>query len=151
MTELRSWGAPPVLTERAELVVAELAANAVLHRRLPGRDFRLALAYAPSAQHLRVEVTDARGDRQPHAPAHEARTETEGIDGVEGIKGGGRGLLLVDALCDLWDCVPCPPAGKTVVAELSSPEGDGPLGRAPTLLPPASPYAVSDFDTRGAS
>nr|WP_309074939.1 hypothetical protein [Streptomyces sp. NWU339] len=35
MTELRSWSAPPDLTERAELVVAEPAANAatpVCHR-----------------------------------------------------------------------------------------------------------------------
>ncbi|WP_406724947.1 hypothetical protein [Streptomyces sp. GD-15H] len=30
VTELHSWGAPQDLTERAELVVAELAANAAL-------------------------------------------------------------------------------------------------------------------------
>jgi anti-sigma regulatory factor (Ser/Thr protein kinase) len=37
VTELRSRGASQDLTERAELVVAELAANAVLHGRVPGR------------------------------------------------------------------------------------------------------------------
>ncbi|WP_420713400.1 ATP-binding protein, partial [Streptomyces sp. NRRL WC-3549] len=50
-TELRSWGAPQDLTERAELVVAELASNAVLHGLVPGRCFRLTLAYDLSLIH----------------------------------------------------------------------------------------------------
>ncbi|MGW6137389.1 ATP-binding protein [Streptomyces sp. NPDC055140] len=110
VTELHSWRVLPDLTERAELVVAELAANAVLHGRVPGRDFRLALAYAPPAQHLRIEVTDARGDRQPRPPAHEPTS----------VEAGGRGLLLVAALADTWDCVPYPPSGKTVRALLTA-------------------------------
>ncbi|ROQ77022.1 anti-sigma regulatory factor (Ser/Thr protein kinase) [Streptomyces sp. CEV 2-1] len=110
VTELQSWDAPPDLTERAELVVAELAANAVLHGRVPGRDFRLALAYAPPTEHLRIEVTDARGDRRPELPPYEPAS----------LGDGGRGLLLVDALADHWDCAPYPPSGKTVRAELSS-------------------------------
>lgn len=55
VTELRLWGAPQDLTERAESVVAELAANAVLHGRLPGRCFRLTLVLTPSADRLRVK------------------------------------------------------------------------------------------------
>ncbi|MFC9670040.1 ATP-binding protein [Streptomyces sp. NPDC056949] len=109
VTELRSWHVLPDLTERAELVVAELAGNAVLHGCVPGRDFRLALAYSPPAQRLRIEATDARGDRQPRVPAHET---------TSAIEAGGRGLLLVAALSDRWDCVPYPPSGKSVRADL---------------------------------
>ncbi|MGQ4722134.1 ATP-binding protein [Streptomyces tunisiensis] len=65
MTELRSRGVSQDLTERAELVVAELAANAVLHGRVPGRCFRLTLVLDPAADRLRIEVSDARGDLRP--------------------------------------------------------------------------------------
>ncbi|MFF8594372.1 ATP-binding protein [Streptomyces sp. NPDC015220] len=110
VTELRSWGAPQDLTERAELVVAELAANAVLHGHVPGRCFRLSLLLDPAAGRLRVEVSDARGDLHPWpAPA-----DTE----PGALRTGGRGLTLVTALADHWDCVPYPPSGKTVRADL---------------------------------
>ena len=62
VAELRSWGAPQDLTERAELVVAELGANAVLHGHLPGRSFRLTLVFDPSAGRLRIEAAKARPD-----------------------------------------------------------------------------------------
>ncbi|MBK3597083.1 MULTISPECIES: ATP-binding protein [Streptomyces] len=109
-TELRTWGAPQDLTERAELVVAELAANAVLHGLVPGRCFRLTLAYDPAAGRLRVEVTDARGETHPQPPPADTEPGAPHT--------GGRGLLLVAALTDHWDCVPHPPGGKTVRAEL---------------------------------
>ncbi|MEU6624826.1 ATP-binding protein [Streptomyces litmocidini] len=112
LTQLRSWGAPQDLTERAEYVVAELAANAVLHGRLPGRSFRLSLAYDPSPGRLRVEVTDARGDRWPLP--HPASTAPERLHD------GGRGLTLVAALADYWETLPYPPSGKTVRAELTA-------------------------------
>ncbi len=107
LTELHFWGAPQGITERAEQVVAELAANAVLHGGLPGRDFRLGLALDASAGTLRVEVTDARGDRQPDV------TGRAGTD-------GGRGLSLVAALADGWGVTPYPPSGKTVWALLGT-------------------------------
>ncbi|MEV5430268.1 ATP-binding protein [Streptomyces sp. NPDC052701] len=112
VTELRSWGAPEDLTERAELVVAELAANAALHGRVPGRCFRLTLAFDPPAGHLRVEVTDARGELCPQIAT--------GAAGPGALRPGGRGLALVAALADHWDCVPHPPGGKTVRAVLST-------------------------------
>ncbi|MGW1094121.1 ATP-binding protein [Streptomyces sp. NPDC002596] len=111
VTELHSWGTPQDLTERAELVVAELAANAVLHGRVPGRCFRLTLAYDLAAGRLRVEVTDARGDLCPRIPPADAEPDA--------LHPGGRGLALVAALADHWDCVPHPPSGKTVRAELT--------------------------------
>ncbi|MFD7298866.1 ATP-binding protein [Streptomyces sp. NPDC059897] len=114
VTTLRSWGASSDLTERAELVVAELAANAVTHGRLPGRGFRMALMYAAVAGHLRIELTDARGDRLPHRRPTGTPLPTH-----------GRGLLLVSALCTHWETVAHPPGGKTVVAVLPVVAPDG--------------------------
>ncbi|BFO16347.1 ATP-binding protein [Streptomyces sp. KM77-8] len=115
VTELRSRGVSQELTERTELVVAELAANAVLHGRLPGRCFRLTLVLDPTAAHLRIEVSDARGDLHPHP------RPTSGAP--DPLPTGGRGLSLVTALADHWDCVPYPPSGKTVRAVLMTPAG----------------------------
>ncbi|WGP13333.1 ATP-binding protein [Streptomyces sp. SH5] len=111
VTQLHTWEAPQDLTERAELVVGELAANAVLHGLVPGRCFRLSLALEPTAGRLRVEVVNARGESPPRLPAAGA--------GPEALPDGGRGLLLVAPLSGRWECVPYPPGGKTVRAELS--------------------------------
>ncbi|MCF1593866.1 ATP-binding protein [Streptomyces muensis] len=106
--QLRAWPVPPSVTERAEQIVAELAANAALHGRVNGRDFRLTVALDATAGVLRIAVTDARGERIPSPPA-ECGTplDTE----------SGRGLLLVIALADRWGVEPYPPGGKTVWAE----------------------------------
>jgi anti-sigma regulatory factor (Ser/Thr protein kinase) len=103
------------VTERAERIVAELAANAALHGHLPGRDFRLRVTYtrslATAAGLLRIEVTDARGERLPVLrlrPSPEVDDES------------GRGLLIVSALADRWGTDPYPPSGKTVWAECDS-------------------------------
>ncbi|MDQ0834015.1 anti-sigma regulatory factor (Ser/Thr protein kinase) [Streptomyces achromogenes] len=115
VSQLRSWDAPHDLTERAEIVVAELAANAVLHGRLPGRSFRLTLVFDAPAGRLRIDVTDARGDRGPQPrPATAASSDTA-------LHTNGRGLALVTAIADRWDCIPYPPAGKTVRAVLTTP------------------------------
>jgi anti-sigma regulatory factor (Ser/Thr protein kinase) len=116
VAELRTWHVPRVLTERAEIVVAELAANAVAHGRVPGRCFRLALVLDPSARLLQVEVTDARGDLLPRIPAADAEPDA--------LRVGGLGLSLVAALADRWDTVPYPPSGKTVRAILTTPAAE---------------------------
>jgi anti-sigma regulatory factor (Ser/Thr protein kinase) len=119
VTELLSWEVPQDLAERAELVVAELAANAVLHGHVPGRCFRLALTYDRAAGRLLVEVTDARGESKPRPPAPDAGPDS-GTETAP-LRTGGHGLTLVTSLADHWDCVPHPPGGKTVRAVLTSP------------------------------
>ncbi|RRQ76192.1 hypothetical protein CQW39_23000 [Streptomyces griseofuscus] len=107
--QLDAWGWPPACTvsESAALVVAELTANAVTHGCAQGRGFRLGLTVeGPDAGTLRVEVTDARGDRAPRP-----RTTAP-----EPIAESGRGLLLVEALSTRWGWEPWPPSGKTVWA-----------------------------------
>ncbi|MGV9786484.1 ATP-binding protein [Streptomyces sp. NPDC003435] len=99
--QLRSWGLP---WEAAAQVVAELAANAATHGRLPGRSFRIALRV--DNRTLRIEVTDTRGDRRP--VRREPGAEDE----------GGRGLLLVAALADRWGVADDRFPRKIVWAEL---------------------------------
>ncbi|MFI1537407.1 ATP-binding protein [Streptomyces anandii] len=106
--QLRTWPVSAGVTERAEQIVAELAANAALHGRVGNRDFRLALTLDPRAGLLRIAVTDARGECRPSPP-------TEGPTSLDAES--GRGLLLVDALADRWGVEPYPPGGKTVWAE----------------------------------
>ncbi|MFF9567079.1 ATP-binding protein [Streptomyces sp. NPDC014685] len=113
VTQLRTWGAPQDLTERAEIVIAELAANAALHGFVPGRSFRLTLMFDASSGRLRVDVTDARGERPPRFPCEDAASGA--------LHTGGRGLALVAAFSDCWETLPHPPGGKTVRAELSTP------------------------------
>ncbi|GAA1569864.1 ATP-binding protein [Streptomyces globosus] len=91
----------------AAQVVAELAANAVTHGRVPGRGFRLRLRTGPGPT-LRIEVSDTRAEAVP-------RCEPSVPDaGAE----CGRGLLLVSALASRWGIDRGPVPLKTVWAEL---------------------------------
>ncbi|MFF7868344.1 ATP-binding protein [Streptomyces qaidamensis] len=101
---MRTREMPHGVTEAAEHLVAELAANAATHGRLPGRDFRLVLR--TRSKTLRIEVTDTRGDDLPRH--HPAAPDAE----------SGRGLLLVEALADRWGVELGPVPRKTVWAEL---------------------------------
>ncbi|MFE5629114.1 ATP-binding protein [Streptomyces sp. NPDC056543] len=103
--QLRTWGLEAISGTAAH-VVAELAANAVTHGRVPGRDFHLALT--ATADTLRIEVTDTRAGRLP-APRPP--------DGAE----SGRGLLIVEALAARWGVTPGPVPRKTVWAEIGLP------------------------------
>ncbi|MFI1074094.1 ATP-binding protein [Streptomyces puniciscabiei] len=106
--QLRAWGVP---LDPAELIVAELAANAAIHGRVAGRDFRLTLYVVGDT--LRIEVTDTRGDRLPQ-PTH-----------PDPDADSGRGLLLVEALADKWGVAPGLPPRKTVWAEIHLPPEPG--------------------------
>ncbi|MGW2180093.1 ATP-binding protein [Streptomyces sp. NPDC001732] len=99
---LGDWGLP---VESAAHIVAELATNAAVHGRVPGRDFRLDLAVHRD-ELLRIEVTDTRGEQLPVASSPAADAES------------GRGLLIVEALADRWGTVLGPVPRKTVWAEL---------------------------------
>lgn len=100
--QLRSWGLP---LDPARQIVAELAANAAAHGRVPGRDFRLALY--DTAEVLRIEVADTRPERLPSLQLPPPEAES------------GRGLLLVEALAHRWGVTEGRFPRKTVWAELS--------------------------------
>ncbi len=104
--QLAEWGYPhdSDANDAAQHVVAELAANAVTHGRVPGRDFELRLLLLPPDT-LRIEVSDARGDRRLRmVPRWE-------------IDEAGRGLIIVSVLARTWG-VAEREVGKTVWAEL---------------------------------
>ena len=75
---------PTVTRERVELMVSELATNAVKHARSA-----FSLTVLASADVVRVEVND-EGEGEP-VRRHPAPTDP-----------GGRGLVIVQALADDW-------------------------------------------------
>ncbi|MFI9297363.1 ATP-binding protein [Streptomyces gardneri] len=97
--QLHEWGVTGPAAEAAELVVAELASNAALHGRVPGRDFEVRMGL--DDDHVRIELSDTRGERRPLR--------------VENPDEGGYGLLLVAALATTWG-VKDRSVGKTVWA-----------------------------------
>ncbi|MET7290592.1 ATP-binding protein [Streptomyces griseoloalbus] len=111
--QLAAWGIPydTEASHAVALVTAELAANAVTHGRLLGRDFRLSLLRLQ--EHVRVEVTDARPERlPPAAPAADPRSlEAD----------SGRGLLLVSTYAERWGCEVRDTYTKTVWADITCP------------------------------
>ncbi|MDI9888662.1 ATP-binding protein [Streptomyces sp. HNM0645] len=114
--QLHSWGVPhgTEVSETAAVLVAELAANAVTHGRVPGRDFELRLAL--DAGTLTVDVSDTRGERRPPRPGAICLPADPAGDAET-----GRGLVLVAALADRWSVLDRVPVGKTVRAELDLP------------------------------
>ncbi|MFE2559245.1 ATP-binding protein [Streptomyces sp. NPDC059352] len=96
-------------SDTVELLVAELAAHAVTHGRVPGRDCELTLTYTPGLL-LRVDVSDTRGERRPPGVAPGAARPLDGE--------GGRGLLIVEAPASRWTVLDRVPVGKAVRAEL---------------------------------
>lgn len=109
--QLDAWDAAAFgsdLSATAAVIVAELAANAATHGRVPGRDFELRLTLGPDV--LRIEVSDTRGERRPPGP--------DALAVPDPLDGGGRGLLLVASLADRWEVLDRVPVGKTVRAEI---------------------------------
>ncbi|WP_299540142.1 ATP-binding protein [uncultured Streptomyces sp.] len=146
--ELNDWGVlyRSDASESAALIVAELAANAVTHGRVPGRDFELRLTYVPGDERpfgvVRIEVTDTKGERLPPGPGDLAAQP------VDAEADGGRGLRIVEALADRWavlDRAPHGGPGKTVRAELDLPYRPAPgLAPAPEKRVPAGQPARHD-------
>ncbi|MET7476740.1 ATP-binding protein [Streptomyces sp. NPDC005648] len=103
--QLAAWGHPhhTDANDTAQHLVAELAANAVTHGRVPGRDFELRLLLLPGPT-LRVEVSDPRADRRLRF-----------LDQPDSEH--GRGLILVTLLARTWG-VAERTVGKTVWAEI---------------------------------
>ena len=112
--------APDEQRDDAELVVAELVTNAVLHGSPP-----VTLRLNQAVEFVRVEVHDT-GRQRPFA-----------------VRGGpdamtGRGLALVGSLSREWGVEPTSEGGKVVWAEVSE---------TSTGIPAASPFDDADLDT----
>ncbi|MFD0026033.1 ATP-binding protein [Streptomyces sp. NPDC058382] len=110
--KLDTWGIPygTPLSDDVAVLVAELAANAVLHGRVPGRDFELRLGYAYGTGVVRIEVSDT----------HEHRPEPAVVERPDADADGGRGLLIVEAVAARWGVSDRVGPGKTVWAEAES-------------------------------
>lgn len=113
------WGVPygSPTSDTVALVVAELGANAVLHGRVPGRDFELRLRCDRAAGVVRVEVSDTH-------PSNPKRPEPA-LDPADAD--GGRGLFLVEAVAARWGVDERTGPGKTVWAECVLPEPPRPV------------------------
>ncbi|MBQ0986926.1 ATP-binding protein [Streptomyces sp. F63] len=120
---LDEWGHPyqSEANRTMALIAAELAANAVRHGRVPGRDFAVRLSR--TADVLRIEVSDTRTERP--VPTDEPELPSPGAE-------SGRGLFLVSRLAVRWAVTPRRDGpGKTVWAELPFAAGrDADGGRA---------------------
>ncbi|MEU5400261.1 ATP-binding protein [Streptomyces sp. NPDC005963] len=106
---LQDWGVPAhsAMGDIAALLIAELAANAVTHGRVPDADFELEISLTPEL--LRIDVSDSHTQRPPEPGALVAARLDQDC---------GRGLMLVEALADRWAVVDRSPLGKTVRAEV---------------------------------
>ncbi|MEU6232323.1 ATP-binding protein [Kitasatospora sp. NPDC047058] len=86
------------------LLVSELVTNAITHGTPPGN--RVLLVLDLTLVRLRIEVHDARADREPVLRTAGAEDEC------------GRGLILVKSLASRWGCCPRVGVGKIVWAEI---------------------------------
>jgi anti-sigma regulatory factor (Ser/Thr protein kinase) len=113
---LNRWGLA-ALVEDAELVMSELVTNSVQATGLTGTGPRWADLGGVAAIQVRVLLFQTGiivevWDRDPTAPIrHDAASDEE----------GGRGLVIVAALCKHWDYGPLSCGGKVVWAELEIP------------------------------
>lgn len=106
--QLAQWQVSGEAADTAELLLSELAGNAIRHSRTPpGRQIGVRIALYDGR--LRVEVADA--DTTPQ----KARTAT--VDDTN-----GRGLAIVSVLAMRWGCCPRRHGiGKAVWAEVQLP------------------------------
>ncbi|WP_431783699.1 ATP-binding protein [Streptomyces chumphonensis] len=114
--QLTAWGHPYGTPphDAVTLVVGELAANAALHGRVPGRDFALHLTWDARGGVIRVEVSDTHPAQPTRVvPASDADH--------------GRGLVLIEAFATRWGVRDRVGPGKTVWAECALPNRPDPL------------------------
>jgi anti-sigma regulatory factor (Ser/Thr protein kinase) len=102
---------PTSLRDEIELIVSELAANAVLHAATP-----YTVAVEGDERRLRVEVADG-SPKMPYA-------EQGGDEHVEDVGITGHGLEIVRTLADAWGSWRTDD-GKVVWAEVLLRTGDG--------------------------
>ncbi|MEU4800028.1 ATP-binding protein [Streptomyces sp. NPDC023327] len=128
---LDGWGIAydSELSDAAEAIVAELAANAATHGRVPGRDFEVRLTLVMDT--LRIEVSDTRTELMPPQTPEPPEADDE----------SGRGLVIVAALAAEWGVVPRQ-VGKTVWAHLPLGEEAG-RRRAATGARPAAEMSAA--------
>lgn len=115
VARLDDWGVPPGSphSDTVTLLVAELAANAARHGRVPGRNFELRLLLhkrTHTTAAVRVEVSDTHPRRPDPTTVTMADTDAD----------GGRGLALVKAVADDWGVEDRTGPGKTVWAQTGS-------------------------------
>lgn len=89
--QLAHWGLS-LLADELALAVDELLANAVLHGCTGGQE-TVTLTACRTARELRIAVEDP-SPRQPQLQNPSSEAES------------GRGLALIDALCDRWGVTP---------------------------------------------
>ncbi|WP_405642549.1 ATP-binding protein [Streptomyces uncialis] len=106
-TALETWRIRELCSD-AELIASELATNAVLHSGV--QTFRFEVQWLGDG--VRISAEDSASDRLAHARDPNDKST------------GGRGLLLVKALCLRWGC-DSNPRSKTVWAELRAPGAEG--------------------------
>jgi anti-sigma regulatory factor (Ser/Thr protein kinase) len=125
--QLSAWGIAHII-EEAQLVTSELLTNAVQASADPATiQLRLALAEGTS---LLIEVRDGN----PAPPVLKA---------AAGDHEGGRGLMIVDALCARWGYYYPARHGKAVWAELLIPLPS--RERKHPAVPPATPLTDPDL------
>ncbi|MBH5334312.1 ATP-binding protein [Streptomyces pactum] len=117
---LDAWGIPPtsVPSDITAVIVGELAANAVTHGRVPGRDFELRLVL--TAESIRIEVADGCSEKRPDTALRQPPADAE----------SGRGLLMLEALAARWGISDRDGPGKVVWAEVPRPPVPAPADRA---------------------
>lgn len=122
---LADWGVAEAVRADLQLIVSELATNAVTHTQSPEITVKITLTDDEAA----VSV----GDRGPHRPLHAqwAAPDAE----------CGRGLLIVQALADRWEQSRDDAGGTMVSAALALP-GREPLSSA--RLPKGASEALHD-------
>jgi anti-sigma regulatory factor (Ser/Thr protein kinase) len=140
---LRAWDLD-FLAQDAELVVSELAGNAVAASAgtdgrpvyLDGHMPVIRVCLNTDGVHLLIEVWD----QAPGIPA---------LREAAGLEESGRGLMLVNATADTWGWIPAEGrSGKAVWAELS-PLGDRAGAATATTNPPDCPRIVSRSSANG--